>query len=251
MIDISVLIPVRNGGVHFRRTLACLSSQKMADAVMEIVIADDGSDQPVAVEFADDLPTEVQLQVVRVEGEGNRPRARNIALKVSAGNVILMMDADLDFDDDLVIRHLNHHRSGIANVVMGARVDAWREKPTRFQMWSDSRAMGGKPADFFPWNYCITGNLSIRRSLIEQVGGSDESIISYGGEDTELGYRLYKNNNLLYLLEEIVYHLEPSSVRSEYGNDEDVRNELLRHSARWFFYLTLDDAVYEHFEFML
>jgi len=161
----------------------------MADAEMEIVIVDDGSDLPAAIEFADDLPPDVQLQVLRVDGEGNRPRARNIALKASSGNVILMMDADLDFDDDLVIRHLNHHRSGVADVVMGARIDAWRENPTRFQKWSDSRAMGGSPADFFQWNYCITGNLSIRRSLIEQVGGSDESIITYGGEDTELGYR--------------------------------------------------------------
>ncbi len=56
MIDISVLIPVRNGGALFRRTLVCLASQRMADAEMEIVIVDDGSNLPVAIEFADDLP---------------------------------------------------------------------------------------------------------------------------------------------------------------------------------------------------
>ncbi len=237
MIDISVLIPVRNGGDHFRTTLVCLGSQKTADAVMEIVIVDDGSDQPVAVEFANELPSEVHIQVIRLEGEGNRPRARNIALKASSGSVILMMDADLDFNDDLVIRHLNHHRSGVADVVMGARIDAWRENPTRFQKWSDSRAMGGKPAGFFPWNYCITGNFSIRRSLIEQVGGSDESIISYGGEDTELGYRFLMAGATFYWDPDIqVRHLDEIDLDRYAGRmvtygQNNLRYLLAKHSG--------------------
>lgn len=44
----------------------------------------------------------------------------------------------------------------------------------------------------FPWMAFLTGNVSLRKKLIEQVGKFDEGFINYGYEDWELGYRLYK-----------------------------------------------------------
>ncbi|WP_216828235.1 glycosyltransferase family 2 protein [Alkalihalobacterium elongatum] len=43
-----------------------------------------------------------------------------------------------------------------------------------------------------PWMGCITMNLSLRKSLIELVGGFDETFIGWGLEDYELAFRLYK-----------------------------------------------------------
>lgn len=44
----------------------------------------------------------------------------------------------------------------------------------------------------FPWMAFLTGNVSLRKKLIEQVGKFDDDFINYGYEDWELGYRLYK-----------------------------------------------------------
>ncbi|WP_051317278.1 glycosyltransferase family 2 protein [Ectobacillus panaciterrae] len=44
----------------------------------------------------------------------------------------------------------------------------------------------------FPWMAFLTGNVSVRKELIEQVGPFDEDFVNYGYEDWELGYRLYK-----------------------------------------------------------
>ncbi|PEZ03716.1 glycosyl transferase family 2 [Bacillus sp. AFS018417] len=44
----------------------------------------------------------------------------------------------------------------------------------------------------FPWMAFLTGNVSVRKKLIEQVGPFDKEFINYGYEDWELGYRLYK-----------------------------------------------------------
>lgn len=61
----------------------------------------------------------------------------------------------------------------------------------------------------FPWMAFLTGNVSLRKELIEQAGLFDEDFVKYGYEDWELGYRLYKlgaqyiNNN-----EVMTYHQE-------------------------------------------
>ncbi|CAG9614694.1 hypothetical protein BACCIP111899_03927 [Bacillus rhizoplanae] len=61
----------------------------------------------------------------------------------------------------------------------------------------------------FPWMAFLTGNVSVRKKLIEQVGPFDEDFINYGYEDWELGYRLYKSG-AKYLVSKtvIAYHQE-------------------------------------------
>ncbi|MBN1434740.1 glycosyltransferase family 2 protein, partial [Candidatus Fermentibacterales bacterium] len=142
---LSVLIPVRNGGEELARTLECLAAQSLPRDLWELVLADDGSDTPIESCFRHLLGS-LPSRVVRIENGGRRSVARNAALAASRGEVALMMDADLDFDADLLERHLHHHRGDTAEVIMGARIDTWRESPTAFQRWSDSRAMGGRPA---------------------------------------------------------------------------------------------------------
>jgi len=43
-----------------------------------------------------------------------------------------------------------------------------------------------------PWDLFWSGNCSVRSSDFWAVGGFDESYISWGGEDIELGFRLYR-----------------------------------------------------------
>lgn len=45
----------------------------------------------------------------------------------------------------------------------------------------------------FPWSILVTNNCSVEKELFDQVGGFDNSFISWGCEDLDLGYRLYKN----------------------------------------------------------
>jgi len=45
----------------------------------------------------------------------------------------------------------------------------------------------------FPWRFFMTNNSSIRRKAVEDIGLFDENYISWGCEDLDFGYRLYKN----------------------------------------------------------
>lgn len=191
--SISVQIPVRDGGLMFGRTLLSLASQDTGGAGWELILVDDGSEVPVEEQFAGELrsmPPEAAIRVLRTEGAGNRPVARNRAWQESGAPLALLMDADLEFGPGLLASHLRVHGAVDADAVMGARVNGWADDASPWQKWFDTRAMGSAPPGPFPWRYFITGNLSIRRSLLERSGGFDPAIDRYGGEDTELGYRL-------------------------------------------------------------
>jgi len=224
--EISVLVPVKNGGESFTRFLGSLAAQDI-QSQWELVIADDGSDIPVVQEFSrqlEELPELCSLKVLRIYPGGVRPKARNQALKASEAPVALLMDADLEFDPSLLRRHLEIRRETGADVVMGRRVNAYSDNATPWQKWFDSRAMGNAAAGEFPWNYFITGNLSITRALLEKAGGFDAAINRYGGEDTELGYRLHESGLSFHWEPDLaVDHLDDVSVRKhsekmlEYG----------------------------------
>ncbi|WP_216828285.1 glycosyltransferase family 2 protein [Alkalihalobacterium elongatum] len=61
---------------------------------------------------------------------------------------------------------------------------------------------------FLPWTSCVTMNLSIRKTVIEKVGGFEETFIGWGLEDYELGFKLYKSGVKIVVVNVTVYHQE-------------------------------------------
>lgn len=88
------------------------------------------------------------------------------------------------------------------------------QRATRFVYGIDtnferiSRVYGEELKSFFiPWIFFVTSNVSVGKSHLLKVGLFDENFTGWGGEDYELGYRLYKHG-LEYRLcrEAISYH---------------------------------------------
>lgn len=226
MAEISVQVPVKNGGERFSSFLRSLACQDFKSS-WELVVADDGSDSPVQNEFfreLSDLPEHCTVKVIRLDPGGNRPAARNAALEASEAPIGLLMDADLEFGPELLRRHLEVRAETGADAVMGRRVNAWSNDATAWQKWMDTRAMGYSPPGPFPWNYFITGNLSVSIKLLTDAGGFDTAIDCYGGEDTEIGYRLDSMGSVFYWDPSLtVNHLDKVTIRNhsrkmlEYG----------------------------------
>lgn len=221
---LSVQVPVRNPGAGMSLFLGSLAGQAGLDFEWELVLADDGSDPPVSGRFDLETCGAGRVRVVRLEGEGNRPAARNAALEASEGPVSLLADADLRFAPDVLKAHADAHRAGRADVFRGARINAWSPRATPWQKWFDTRAGNLAPAGPMPWRHLVTGNVSIRTKLLVESGGMDPSIVTYGGEDTELGYRLFRMGASFYRDPAVrAYHLDEVTVRrhsekmAEYG----------------------------------
>ncbi len=223
--EISVQIPVKDGGENFRITLESLRNQNTEGIPWELVVIDDNSSIPVEQQFDLTFPEEVNVKVIRRETEGNRPAARNRGWQEAAAPLSFISDGDIRFPPDILIKHLEMHRKGLGNVIMGARINAWKKDSSPWQRWFDTRAMGNREAGrFFP-RYFVTGNISLPTGLLETTGGFDPLIDRYGGEDTELGFRLARQGVTFYWNPDIrVDHLDTVTVREhsrkmvEYGS---------------------------------
>ncbi|MCP1184617.1 glycosyltransferase family 2 protein [Paenibacillus sp. 1781tsa1] len=79
--------------------------------------------------------------------------------------------------------------------------------------------------DVAPWMLLVTRCVSIRRSLLNRVGGFNERFVLYGLEDWDLGYRLHRLKVPFYCMKEVVgYHQEhPTHFRGEVLNTENLK----------------------------
>ncbi|MEN8208598.1 MAG: glycosyltransferase family A protein [Candidatus Fermentibacteria bacterium] len=222
--EISLQIPVKDGGDDFRECLDSLRKQDTGGIPWELIIIDDGSRVPVENEFDLNFPEEVRVEIIRTKDGGNRPVARNAGWMAATAPVSFLSDADIRFPEDILLKHLEMHRRNSADVIMGARVNSWMMNATPWQRWFDTRGMGSGTARLFPPKYFITGNISLKTSLLRETGGFDPAIDRYGGEDTEFGFRLARKGVSLHWDPDLkVYHLDTVTVRShsakmvEYG----------------------------------
>ncbi|MCK4671271.1 MAG: glycosyltransferase [Candidatus Aegiribacteria sp.] len=223
--EISVQIPVKDGGENFRITLESLRNQDAGEIPWELIVIDDGSSVPVEQKFDLTFPEEVSVKVIRRETSGNRPAARNRGWQEASAPLSFISDGDIRFPSDILRKHLEMHREGYGDVIMGARINAWKKDSSPWQKWFDTRAMGNREAGRFPPRYFITGNLSLPTELLESTGGFDPRIDRYGGEDTELGFRLAGQGATFYWDPDLrVDHLDTVTVREhsrkmiEYGS---------------------------------
>ena len=203
---LSIVIPVYAQSQALERTLSSLARQSAAPGEFEIVLVDDASPGPVA-EVAERFPG-LPVRVVHHPENRGRAAARNTGFRAATGEYVLFLDADSVAHPDLVRTHLERLSADGERAVLGRRVEP---------DWATARALADPstlPADLpavqddirrafgieepgalqgSPWLFAHSHNLSVTRSAIEAVGGFDENFKSWGWEDTEFTYRLFRH----------------------------------------------------------
>lgn len=193
MALVSVIVPTHNRLAQLRRMLEALHRQDLPLAEIEVlVIADgctDGTD-PYLQSLAGPLPVRAFVQ----ENKGPAA-ARNRGIAEAQSDLVVFLDDDVVPATDFLSEHLRTHagRKGIA--VFGPlltpadhRLSAWIGWEQAMLEKQYAALADGKwtptARQFF------TGNASVARSYLIDVGGFDERYRR--AEDVELGYRLAK-----------------------------------------------------------
>ncbi|MGP5099849.1 glycosyltransferase, partial [Brachybacterium alimentarium] len=212
----SIIIPTYNRTDELALTLAALERQKGEDD-FDVVVADDGSDRDIRAvtrRFG-----ALKCEVVRHERDGFRLAAtRNLGAKHAVGDLLIFLDSGTLPGPLFVDEHVRAHaRNAEECAVMGSTFgydvgpyfagyirDAFTNAGAGFDPSSyfgvpgvqDYRvaafdaARGREVA--MPWRLFWGRNISVLRSSFETAGCFDEAFRSYGVEDIELGYRLYR-----------------------------------------------------------
>lgn len=192
--DLSVVVPTRDRAETLALVLGSLA-RETADLPVEVVVVDDGSRDrtPSVLElFRDRLP----LRIVRGEARGPAA-ARNRGIAAAAGRAILFIDDDIIVEPGLVEGHLRFHREHADDETGLLGLVQWDPavRPTPFMDWLER---GGRqfeyealePGEPAGYRHFYTCNLSVKRALLQRVGGFDEEFTRPLYEDIELGYRL-------------------------------------------------------------
>ena len=189
---LSVVMPTCNRPDALPRALDALACQTLGHDQFELVLVEDPKNEaPPAVEG---LPFAVRLL------KGERPgasSARNVGWRAARAPTVLFMGDDIIAAPDLLEEHLAWHERaddetvgvlGHVRWARGLRRDAfmkWLELGIQF----DYDAIEGTEAGAGQF---YTANVSLRRSMLERVGGFDEQRFPFLYEDIDLGLRLYE-----------------------------------------------------------
>ena len=245
--SLAVVIPVFNRADSLVRTLAGLVGQTAHS--FETVVVDDGSSEDIAGAVARAaLPVDVKVLHQKRDGFGAH-RARNMGAAATDADVLLFLDADCIPHAELIKQHLFWHKRASNIVVAGTRahIDATGIDLESLKSGT-AHFPGGSPEDavtpqdwrhkFYRRNKQLTmgdaafragvsSNLSVRRSAFEDVGGFSTVFQEWGGEDTELTWRLW--NSGMFVIPDnraVIYHQTQDDALGAAGRAEARRRSV-------------------------
>lgn len=241
---VTVVLPYFNAPDALRLTLEALRHQTYPSHLLEVVIADDGSDPPAVVpDGLDDLDVKVARQDDRGFGLA---RVRNTGARAARGEIILFVDCDMVPEPWHVEAHARWHHVAADAVTIGFRkhveydgigpqevaaaaaagelAPLFEGRDVQVPTWIDGHMvrtddLTSAHDDLF--RIASGGNLGVRAETWWRVGGADETFTQWGAEDTETGWRLL-NDGCLFVPERqaLCWHQghghepEPSEVES-------------------------------------
>lgn len=218
-VSLTVVMPYYESPDELDLTLAGLNAQTYPSDLIEVVIADDGSqNEPVAPDWVDHT-----TRVVRQERNGfGLARARNLGALSASGDILVFLDCDMVPEPEFLAAHARWHHLVSDAVVVGMRrhVDFSGISPGDVEdagaSGGLSRLFAGREVTRPEWLYrhyertrmgtsgdddlfrmMSGGNISVPKWLFLETGGVDPSFNQWGGEDNEFGFRLYTNGALV------------------------------------------------------
>jgi glycosyltransferase involved in cell wall biosynthesis len=220
----SIIVTVYNRSEILANTLAALTHQTYPKNLIEVIVIDDGSSDDVAT-IVKKYENKIEINFIRQSDRGYRlARARNLGLKISNGEGIIFMDADIlplptDVENYMRAIHvatnavlIGHRRyvdvskvnddlifdnigivSGLPTInpnndVASRQCEDGLSVDWRYEVYKNTNNL---KTDLWPFNKASGGNIAFSRELYEKAGGIDEDFEAWGCEDGEHGFRMF------------------------------------------------------------
>jgi len=208
-LEISVVVPVRNGADSLGALLSSLAAQTVDADRFEVVIVDNGSRDEKAAEVA-----RATGAIVVCEPWANRARARNVGVAAAGARLIAFTDGDCRVAPGWLaglISCLDRAPLVAGPVVVEATAD-----PGRCERL-DALWRFDQEANIRESHWAASANLGARRSALDAIGGFDPAYLQIG-EDVDLCLRARAaGHELAYCSEAVVHHDPETRLRPILG----------------------------------
>lgn len=236
---VSVVIPVFNQLASLQTVLRFFNYQTYPAASFEVIVVDDGSQEPVRHAVSKD-DYRYALQVITTHNRG-RASARNTGVRHAAGKLIVFCDADR-IPDPALIEVYYHFLTGrrhaaafgcpwdcfltperirrateadIDQLKRFSRKTAYYKKITALY----TGAFTGSPV---AWAAFLAGNSAVMKNDFLAAGSFDETFRSWGFEHFDLAIRLRQQGvQICHLPEAASYHI--AHPRDQEALERDIR----------------------------
>ena len=200
--SLSVVVPCYNSK---KRIVACIDAIKLSlknldhKFKFEIIVINDGS-----TDSSDEYIKKMdKIKVITHSKNKGLSSARNSGIRASSSEYIAFLDSDIEVEKKWFQKMLDLlvNDASIAGVTGHLKSPFSNKSRSLLEKYLFSNYRGSKNTDSktpLLYKWFVFSNTIIRRSVLEKTGCFDESLISYGGEDTELAIRINRDfpNNL-------------------------------------------------------
>jgi glycosyltransferase involved in cell wall biosynthesis len=177
------------------RALQALSLQTLPARAFEVIVSIDGSRDRTS-ELVAQFPAPYLLRTLWQPNSG-RASACNSGILASCGKLTVLLDDDMEPLPGCLQAHCRAHESARPRAVMGAvpvRLDEHSPLTARFirDRFEQHSMKLAQPDYSIGFRDFYSGNLSVPRNVLIEVGLFDPAFLAYGNEDGELALRLIR-----------------------------------------------------------
>lgn len=189
--ELSVIVPTYNRSAVVARCIQALCRQTCDNQLFEIIVSDDGSqDDTAAVVAAQADSQAVSIRYLHQPNAGAN-RARNRAIGIAHGRLLLLINDDTIALPDMLAEHLAEHgRHPEAHIAVLGRMTVSPELAvSRLAPLHLDRAFEHlRDGAVLDWRAFFTCNVSVKKALLDRCGLFEERMRYH--EDLELAWRL-------------------------------------------------------------
>jgi len=215
MPEYSIVIPTFQKKHNLKNTLLAFNHQMNLD--FEILVIDDGStdDTGVLITSLTGLKFPLSYFYLARDERSCSAKTRNYGLQKARGRIVIFLDDDMIVSPDFITEQGRYHQKNGNILLLGGRYnlnhvpeenelieelpfnnllrrnreDINASEIRHFIFYESSYNFSILP---YPWLFAYSCNMSARKDLLIEIGGFDENYITWGFEDIDLGYRIYK-----------------------------------------------------------
>lgn len=218
---LSVIIPTYNRREQLENCLNALQNQSLAQDSFEVIVVNDGSTDSTRHYLDNLVASWSQLRVLHQDNSG-QGIARNRAIQLASGQIILFIGDDIYATDDFLAKHVEFHQDNPEKKYSCLGLTQWdqNQEITPYMHWlthggpqfAYHKLNDGEEASFW---FFYTSNISLKKELLDK-NQFDTDFKGYGWEDIELAYRLTKHEDLIIIFNKnaLAYHDHPMNESS-------------------------------------